>query len=67
MAELENARLANNGLNKGNENDLAKNDTDLSKERNQKVLDTARDKSGFDENSNYLSEDAANKNVAGMW
>ena len=66
LAELENARLASNGLDKGNENDLAKNDTDSSKEKN-KMFDTAQDKAGFDESSNYLSEDAANKNVAGMW
>lgn len=30
-------------------------------------LDSAKDRTGFEQNPNYIPEDAANKNVAGMW
>ena len=68
LSRLEQSRLA--GLNPEDLNkDLAinkpeENPADMNK---LKDFDSARDKSGFESDSDYLAEDAANKNVAGMW
>lgn len=65
LAKLEQSRLAGGDSDK----DLA----DLGKDRDSDddklgKLDSAKDKSGIDtNNSDYVAEDAANKNVAGMW
>ncbi len=67
LSKLEQSRLA--GLNPEDLNkDLAINKPDENSEDLNKLkdFDSAKDK-GFDSDSNYLSEDAANKNVAGMW
>ena len=69
LSKLEQSRLA--GLNPEDLNkDLAnkpKEDSEEMDKNKLKDFDSAKDKSGFDSDSNYLSEDAANKNVAGMW
>ena len=68
LSKLEQSRLA--GLNPEDLNkDLAFNKPEENSEDLNKLkdFDSAKDKSGFDGDSNYLSEDAANKNVAGMW
>lgn len=65
LAKLEQSRLAGGDSDK----DLADSDRDKGSD-NDKLsgLDSAKDKSGLDTNSSdYVAEDAANKNVAGMW
>jgi len=68
LAKLEQSRLAGGNL---GDKDLADSDRDrdLSGDSDKLAgLDSARDKSGMDNsNSDYVAEDAANKNVAGMW
>lgn len=68
LAKLEQSRLAGGNL---GDKDLADSDSDNDLSgANDKLagLDSARDKSGMDNsNSDYVAEDAANKNVAGMW
>ena len=65
LAELEQTRLASESLDMGKDK-LA--DTSSSSDNDKlKDLDSARDKSGFEEGTNYPTEDTANKNVAGMW
>lgn len=69
LTKLEQSRLAGlnpEDLNKdfANANKPEENPEDMNKLKN---FDSAKDKSGFDSDSNYLSEDASNKNVAGMW
>ena len=67
LSKLEQSRLA--GLNPEDINkDLAINKPKEPEDMDKlKGLDSAKDKTGFDNDSNYLVEDAANKNVAGMW
>ncbi len=66
LTKLEQSRLA--GLNPEDINkDLANKPEENQDESNLNDLDSAKDKSGFDGDSNYLSEDATNKNVSGMW
>ena len=68
LAKLEQSRLA--GLNPEDLNkDLAINKPKENPEDTNKLkdFDSAKDKSGFESDSNYLTEDATNKNVAGMW
>ena len=69
LSKLEQSRLA--GLNPEDLNkDLASKPTEDSEgiDKNKlKDFDSAKDKSGFEGDSNYLTEDASNKNVAGMW
>lgn len=65
LAKLEQSRLAGGDSDK----DLADSDKDKNSD-NDKLsgLDSAKDKSGIDtDSSDYVAEDAANKNVAGMW
>ncbi|OGI08020.1 MAG: hypothetical protein A3I68_00565 [Candidatus Melainabacteria bacterium RIFCSPLOWO2_02_FULL_35_15] len=67
LSKLEQSRLA--GL---NPEDLNKNLANKPEENPEgmdklKGLDSAEDKTGFDNDLNYPAEDAANKNVAGMW
>ena len=67
LSKLEQSRLAGlnpEGLNKDLANKPEENSEDSKK---LKDFDSAKDKSGFENDSNYLSEDATNKNVAGMW
>ena len=67
LSKLEQSRLA--GLNPEDINkDLAINKPEENEDMDKlKNLDSAKDKSSFDNGENYLAEDAANKNVAGMW
>ena len=67
LSQLEQTRLAgNNGLdmNKDISEGTEKEDMEKSKKL---AFDSASDKNPFDKDSNYLPEDAANRNVAGMW
>ena len=67
LAKLEQTRLANEGLDIGKDKNLAANEPQ-EKDSGYNALDSAKDKSKFDsDSSNYMPEDAANKNVAGMW
>ncbi len=62
LAQLEQARLA------GTDKDKTKDLADSSKDgKDEKDFDSAKDKSGIDASSDYVAEDAQNKNVAGMW
>ena len=68
LSKLEQSRLA--GLNPEDLNkDLALNkpNEDLDNANKLNDFDSAKDKSDFENDSNYLTEDASNKNVAGMW
>ena len=68
LSKLEQSRLA--GLNPEDINkNLAINKPKENPEGMDKLkgLDSAKDKTGFDNDSNYLTEDATNKNVVGMW
>ena len=67
LSKLEQSRLAGlnpEDLNKDLTNKPEENPEDMDKLKN---LDSAKDKSNFENDSNYLAEDATNKNVAGMW
>ncbi len=64
LSKLEQGRLAGSG---DADKNLADSDRDKSND-SLSGLDSAKDKSGIDtSNSDYVAEDAANKNVAGMW
>lgn len=67
LGKLEASRLADASGKSGSE-DLADSKQDSGESGEYvKSLDSAKDRSGFETDINYLSEDAANKNVAGMW
>ncbi len=63
LAQLEQSRLAGTDSDK-NKDRVGVGDSDKG---DLKVLDSARDKSSFEKSPDYLTEDSANKNVAGMW
>ncbi|MBI1858776.1 MAG: hypothetical protein HYR97_06675 [Candidatus Melainabacteria bacterium] len=70
LATLEQSRLANEGLGAGE--DLANATDELGSDSKSKTsylppFDSAKDRSSFESSSDYLPEDAENKNVAGMW
>ena len=67
LSKLEASRLAGTGPEANK--DLAKKEpaTPESDVGRIKALDSAKDKSDFESDSNYTAEDSANKNVAGMW
>lgn len=65
LSKLEASRLA--GADSNIDKDLAKLPTDSTGSDSLGNLDSAKDKSGLDADSNYQAEDATNKNVAGMW
>ncbi|MBI2995152.1 MAG: hypothetical protein HYY52_00370 [Candidatus Melainabacteria bacterium] len=66
LSKLEQSRLAG-GQDTGTE-DLAKLDKGKPVAQEAlKAFDSAKEKAPFDVDSNYLPEDAVNKNVAGMW
>ena len=64
LSKLEASRLA------GNDSDVNKDITNLPGDDGSDLtnrFDSAKDKSGFEGDPSYQVEDAANKNVAGMW
>ena len=66
LSQLESSRLAGAGTDEGK--DLAKSPSEESNtDESDLALNSAKDKSGMEVDSNYQAEDAANKNVAGMW
>lgn len=71
LSQLENSRLAGGGPSQEDLNkDLAKLPTEQvenGSNENLAAFESAKDKSSFEDNPNYLPEDAKNKNVAGMW
>ncbi|MBI3590994.1 MAG: hypothetical protein HY094_06415 [Candidatus Melainabacteria bacterium] len=67
LSQLEASRLATKDSDLGKDLAKAPSDLDTSKNDNLAEFDSAKDKSGFENDPNYRSEDAANKNVAGMW
>ena len=66
LSKLEESRLA--GTQPSIDKDLASSQDKITNpDENLKAFDSAKDKSGFEQGSNYYPEDATNKNVAGMW
>ena len=68
LSKLEQGRLAGNNIDNNNQDLAEQEETKPSQDLDKiSTLDSANDKSPFDNDSNYQNEDAANKNVAGMW
>lgn len=67
LSQLEQSRLALLNPPLGDEEIISTEKTDSIDNGQLSALDTAKDKTTFEESPNYLPEDATNKNVVGMW
>ena len=75
LSQLEQSRLAGGDMNNKDMNDKNLANLPIPTDRKElssdneslKAFDSAKDRSGFENNHNYSIEDSANKNVAGMW